>query len=61
MLHYTQRGDAPIDRVHPEMRRQVVGQVILVLWAMRFSSGLWFSIKSCVLFPGSGCILRGDL
>jgi hypothetical protein len=45
MLHYTQRGDAPIDRVHPEMRRQVVGQVILVLWAMRFSSGLWFSIR----------------
>jgi hypothetical protein len=31
VLHDTKRGDAPIDRVHPEMGRHVVGQVILVL------------------------------
>jgi hypothetical protein len=35
MFHYTKRGEAPVDCVHPQVGRHVVGQVILVLSYMR--------------------------
>lgn len=31
VFHYAERGDAPVDSVHPQVGRHVVGQVIFIL------------------------------
>ena len=37
VFHYAKRGEAPVDRVHAQVRRHVVGQVILILRGTLFS------------------------
>ena len=37
VFHYAKRCEAPVDRVHAQVRRHVVGQVILILRCTLFS------------------------
>ena len=50
VFHDAERGEAPVDRVHPQVRCRVVRQVIFVLWT-RFSSGYGSIRGECVTFP----------
>jgi hypothetical protein len=70
VFHYAKRGEAPVDRVHPQVGRHVVGQVIVMLCACKRHPPRqcvqWRAILATskthydLLFLDSGYIARGD-
>lgn len=53
VFHYAKRGEAPVDRVHAQVRRHVVGQVILILRCIHSAERIFVRLEdnSTTYFP----------